>query len=629
MEPTARPQRARRDRERREALRAPWLRRRRQPRRPRVPHRSPRCSRRSSIVTARRDGAADDRAPRGSASRKFGFGFVIGTRRGIRCASEFGALPFIYGTLVSSLLALLIAVPVSLGVAIYPRGARARAGSASRSASWSSCSPRSRAWSTASGGSSCSCPGCARRSSRRSASTLGFLPFFEGPPLGFGMLAGGVILAIMIVPTIASVTREVLRAVPTRTARARSALGATRWETIRIAVLPSARSGIVGAIILGLGRALGETMAVTMVIGNRAEISRVALRALATRWRASSPTSSPRPTRDLYLSALVRDRPAAVRRHAAAQHRRRGSLVVARRAACPRRRGRAHDATSAVPRAASCVDVASSRGALRRAPPCSRSCRSSACSSTSLRRGVGGLSCDFFTELPQPVGEAGGGMGNAHRRHADAGRARVRDRHCRSASWPASTWPSSATTASATAVRFCADVLGGVPSIVVGIFVYALVVLSMQRFSALAGGIALAIMMLPDGDAHHRGAAAAGARLAARGGARRSACRAGACILRVVLRTGAPGIATGVMLAVARVAGETAPLLFTAFNNRFWSTRPRPADRARCRCRSSPTPISPYDDWHAQAWAAALVLVAWSSSSTSRARLLTASRESR
>jgi len=102
--------------------------------------------------------------------------------------------------------------------------------------------------------------------------TLGFLPIFQGPIIGLGYLAAGVILALMILPTIASVTIEVLKTVPPALKEGALALGATRWESIRIAVLPYARRGIAGASLLGLGRALGETMAVTMVIGNSPEI---------------------------------------------------------------------------------------------------------------------------------------------------------------------------------------------------------------------------------------------------------------------------------------------------------------------------------------------------------------------
>lgn len=102
---------------------------------------------------------------------------------------------------------------------------------------------------------------------------FGFLPFFQGPPYGVSMLAAVLILTIMIVPIVTSITREVLRAVPQNQREAAIALGATRWEMIRMAVLPYGRSGILGAVILGLGRAIGETMAVTMVIGNTPQIS--------------------------------------------------------------------------------------------------------------------------------------------------------------------------------------------------------------------------------------------------------------------------------------------------------------------------------------------------------------------
>jgi len=99
-------------------------------------------------------------------------------------------------------------------------------------------------------------------------SKLGFLPLFQGPPFGVGFLAAGIILAIMVIPIITAVSRDAVRAVPNEQREAMLALGATRWETIRQAVLPYCRSGLIGAVILGLGRALGETMAVTMVIGN-------------------------------------------------------------------------------------------------------------------------------------------------------------------------------------------------------------------------------------------------------------------------------------------------------------------------------------------------------------------------
>jgi phosphate transport system permease protein len=150
--------------------------------------------------------------------------------------------------------------------------------------------------------------------------------------------------------------------------------------------------------------------------------------------------------------------------------------------------------------------------------------------------------------------------------------------------------------------------MAGVPSIIVGMFVYTLMVMTMKRFSALAGGVALAILMLPTiartteellrlvPDSLREAALALGV----------PKWRA---IPKVVLRTAAPGIAVGVMLAIARAAGETAPLLFTAFNNRFWGEGlDRPV--ATLPVQIFTCAISPYDDWHEQAWAAALVLVA-------------------
>jgi phosphate transport system permease protein len=157
------------------------------------------------------------------------------------------------------------------------------------------------------------------------------------------------------------------------------------------------------------------------------------------------------------------------------------------------------------------------------------------------------------------------------------------------------------------AVRFSADVMSGVPSITVGIFVYSLVVVTTKQFSAIAGGIALAILMLP---------------MVTRTteellklvpeSLREAALGLGVpkwrATLRIMLRTAAPGIAVGIMLSVARVAGETAPLLFTAFNNRFWSSGVG-EPTASLPVNIYTNAVSPYEDWHRQAWAAALVLL--------------------
>jgi phosphate transport system permease protein len=186
---------------------------------------------------------------------------------------QYGALPFIFGTIVSSILALLIAVPLAVGVAVFitemsppwlrgPLAFTTELLAAIPSVIYGVWAifvlvPLVRTYLE---------PWLARY--------FGWTTFFSGPPLGIGMLAAGFILAIMVIPIISSIAREVMTAVPQPQREAVLALGATRWEMIRTGVLRNARAGIMGAVILGLGRALGETMAVTMVIGNRPEIAK-------------------------------------------------------------------------------------------------------------------------------------------------------------------------------------------------------------------------------------------------------------------------------------------------------------------------------------------------------------------
>lgn len=221
-------------------------------------------------------------------------------------------------------------------------------------------------------------------------------------------------------------------------------------------------------------------------------------------------------------------------------------------------------------------------------------------------RGVGSINWAFLTQVPKPVGEAGGGMANAIVGSllilgvasiigvpfgvgagiylAEFGRNRL-----------------------GSAIRFTADVLNGVPSIVIGIVAFAIVVLSQKHFSALAGGVALAIMMVPTISRTTEEML-----LLVPQALREAAYGLGVprwrTTLSVVLRTATSGIITGVMLAFARVAGETAPLLFTAFGNQYWNLSPNQPTAAL------PLQIyvyanSPYDDWHRQAWAGSLVLI--------------------
>ncbi|HLB00997.1 MAG TPA: phosphate ABC transporter permease subunit PstC [Bacteroidota bacterium] len=183
----------------------------------------------------------------------------------------YGALPFIYGTVVSSLIALAIALPLSLGTAIFlselapPWIERPVAFMVELLAAIPSIVYG--LW-----GMFVLVPWLRSSVEPVISRNLGFIPLFRGAPYGFGMLAAGIILAIMILPIITSISRDVLRAIPGTQREAALAIGATRWESTRI-ILASGKSGFLGATLLGLGRAVGETMAVTMVIGNRPEIS--------------------------------------------------------------------------------------------------------------------------------------------------------------------------------------------------------------------------------------------------------------------------------------------------------------------------------------------------------------------
>ena len=216
---------------------------------------------------------------------------------------RFGALPFIYGTLVSSLLALLIAVPLAIGVAVFTTEmcpGRLR-GPLSFFTELLAAIPSViyGLWAIF-----VLVPLLRQYLQPWLAKYLGWTGLFEGPPYGIGMLAAGIILAIMVVPIISSITREVMTAVPQQQREAVLALGATRWEMIRTGVLRNARAGIMGGVILGLGRALGETMAVTMVIGNRPEIAK-SLFAPGYTMASVIANEFSEATGDLYLSALV------------------------------------------------------------------------------------------------------------------------------------------------------------------------------------------------------------------------------------------------------------------------------------------------------------------------------------
>jgi phosphate transport system permease protein len=238
-----------------------------------------------------------------------------------------------------------------------------------------------------------------------------------------------------------------------------------------------------------------------------------------------------------------------------------------------------------------------------------------------IREGAQALNLAFFTQMPKPVGEPGGGMLNAF-----VGTLILTGLAALIAvpigilsGIYVSEYKG---TTLATAVRFAADTLNGVPSIVIGIFVYGIAVLPFRQFSALAGGLALGIMMIPIiartteellllvPSAMREGALALGATRAR-------------AVFSVIVPSVLPGIMTAVLLALARIAGETAPLLFTAFNNRFFSTAlDQPI--ASVTVQVFTYAISPYADWHRQAWAGALALVTFVFVCSLAARVVTA-----
>ena len=240
-----------------------------------------------------------------------------------------------------------------------------------------------------------------------------------------------------------------------------------------------------------------------------------------------------------------------------------------------------------------------------------------------ITKGITSVNLDFFTQLPKPVGETGGGMANAV-----VGTLVLIALAC-ALGLPIGIGTGVflaeyGHTRLAPLVRFCADVLNGVPSIVIGIYAYTLIVLPTKTFSAYAGGVALGVIMLP---------------IVARtteemlrlvpSNLREAALALGVpswrTTLRVVIRTARGGIITGVMLAIARVAGETAPLLFTAFGNQFWH-QGLGGPISSLPVQIYTYAISPFDDWHRQAWAGALVLLTLIGLTSLSVRLLTRGR---
>jgi phosphate transport system permease protein len=567
---------------------------------------------------------------------------------------KFGALSFVYGTVVTSVMAMLLAVPLGVGTAAY----------------LAEIAPR---W--------------VRRPSSFMVEMLAavpsvvygfwglfvFAPAFAwlverlgGPgQAGVGLLPAGLILGVMIVPYITAVSFDVIRAVPRSQREGALALGATRWQVIWRVVLPYARPGIIGGCFLGLGRALGETMAVTMLIGNYHGIS-WSLFGKGDSIPSVIANQFTEATYDLYLSALVElglvlllvsvafsalGRLLIWRVGRGASRRSVLNRAVAawwKRQAAARARDGAGTGTGSSGPANGAAGGSEPGGAAGGQPPPAPASEPVQPGSAPRRRGlpsnvrwaVAGnalmtvtlglclivtvaplflilgfllfkgatsLDWDFFTKLPKPVGEKGGGI--AHAFYGSAVMVGLATAFSVPVGLLAAIYLSEYRSRwLGPTVRFVGEMLGSVPSIVMGIFgYYAVVKLVTGNFSGLAGGFALGVMMIPIIMRTSEEAL----KLVPRS-LRHASFALGAShwqtVLRVTVPAALPAVITAVFLGIARVAGETAPLLLTAGGNDYW---PRSVNDFY---PSLPVYIfryaeSPYADWNRKAWAAAFVLL--------------------
>jgi phosphate transport system permease protein len=562
------------------------------------------------------------------AMRALGLRFLVQTHWN-PVNDDFGALPFVYGTLATSALAMLIAVPLGVGTAAFmsevaPPWLR-RAGSFLVELLAAIPSVVYGTW-----GIFVLAPAVAR-----------FFVLIGGPETtGSGIFTAGLILAVMIVPYVAAVSYDVCQAVPRAQREASFALGATRWQTIWSVVLPYARSGILGACFLALGRALGETMAVTMLIGNKAVID-LSLFAQGDTIASRIANQLNEADNELWRSTLVELGlvlvlvTMVVNTLARVLIRRVGR--VGRVGPALARRLRREPAPMPPP----ATSTADSKSAQR--VQGSRTSRWVNRAMTGvlglslfvtigplflilsylIYEGLGSINWDFFVRLPKPPGEPGGGLANALVGSAMlVGIATIGavPLGILAAIFLAEYRPSRLIPA----VRFIGELLNGVPSIIIGTVAYALLVQPLGGFSGWAGSFALGMMMIPI----VMRTSEESLKLVP-SSLRNASYALGATqwqtILQVIVPAALPAIVTGVFLAIARIAGETAPLLLTAFGNQFWPRSP-----------SDPTPSLPVyiykystsaePDWNRQAWAAALVLLTAVVLLSAGIRLLTGKR---
>jgi phosphate transport system permease protein len=565
------------------------------------------------------------------AIRSLGWSMVVGSNWD-PMHDHFGGLPFVYGSLVTSLLAMFLAVPLGVGTATFL---------AEVAPSW------------------------LRRSGSFLVELLAAIPsvvygfwgiyflspnvqklfnLWGGPSVGGkGLFSAGLILAIMIVPYIAAVSYDVCQAVPRAQREGALALGATRWQTIWGVVLPYARPGIIGGCFLALGRAIGETMAVTMLIGNTPVVEMLPFgrgytipSLLAQKLPSSSSFMEDAALIELSLLLFVltilmnslarsliwrvgqaRFSVFGLRFSDRDKWRGHGTNMVP---SCENRKrfltpffvNYFMNGVMALCLVITCVPLFLILGYI-------------------AYRGFGSVNWEFFTKLPRPQGESGGGLANAL---VGSGiLVGLASLLALPVGLLAAIFLSEFRRSRLSSlVRFFGELLGGVPSIVIGTFVYALVRLFIQaglvarreQFSGWAGAFALAILMVPI----LMRAAEEALKLVPQ--SLRSASYAlGAhqwqTVLRVILPAALPAIITGAFLAIARIAGETAPLLMTAFGNDRWAFSPSD------KMGFLPLYIYQYSMsgdsiFEKQAWAAALVLLAFVMFLNVGIRLLTGKR---
>jgi len=576
----------------------------------------------------------------------------------------YGALPFIYGTVVTSILALLISAPIGVGCAAF----------------MSEICPKKLSnflsffiellaavpsiiyglW-----GFLILCPFLQVHINGWLSTKFASIPLFGGPPIMTNMLAAGIVLAIMVLPFIASISFQILRSIPRGQRDAAIGLGATKWETIKEVILPEAKSGITGAVILAFGRAVGETMAVVLVIGNTVQIKESLLLPAYTMPSLLANQSNEAFNQPLQRSALLeialllfaitlvvnglarylllssqkilaakKSTSNSVLKHEKLQKFYRilvwlvvALLVISFTQADLKARGikalLGMGPFTAIAILAGFIISDRMRSSVhlelwRNWVGKAWSAILSACTILALlalgslfffvaTKGFHGLNMNLFTKLPGDPTDATTGIKNSIVGTlvliAIAG----------GIGTPIGLLGGIYLSEFAQGtvghfVRFCADVLNGIPSVVVGLFAYAAFVLPTGKFSAWAGGGALAIMMIPTVvrtteemlklvPQEFRDASLGLGSTKVQ------------TICHVVIPSAMRGIATGVMLAVARIAGETAPLLFTAFGNDQLVVNPN-------KPISSLTLViykyaqSAYDVWISQAWAGALILLA-------------------